>query len=173
MLYYSTLRDADPKVREGIWNLMCQCDSDFYPPLSVREPTDSIMCGTGVSESKPYTFFDMVQDMSVIVDDECVGAVIGFYEDYVLDDVDDVPRTYVMFILVSPECRGRGMGRMLYNEMLGMMEGKGKGVCTRTWSTNYAHLALARSLGLVREVILENDRGNGVDTVYLVKDEVC
>jgi hypothetical protein len=43
-------------------------------------------------------------------------------------------------------------------------------VITRTWSTNHNHLALARNMGLTRSVVLENDRGNGVDTVFLIKD---
>lgn len=171
MLYYRSLKEADSLIRDGFWNLMCECDSDFYPPLSAREPTDSVMSGDLPTESKPYTFFDMVQDMSIIVDDESVEAVIGFYENHVVEDVDDVPRTYVMFILVSSSKRGMGMGRMLYKAMFDRVRGCGNGTLTRTWSTNYAHLALAKDMGLDREVVLINDRGNGVDTVYLIKDE--
>ena len=170
MLYYDTLRDTDPVVRDRIWDLICRCDDDFYPPLSTREPTDSVMVQTGVKESKPHTFFEMIQGTSVLVDSEDVNGVIAFYKGYVLDEVDDIPRTYVMFILVDPDARGRGLGRSLYEAMFEHMSGSEAPVVTRTWSTNYSHLALARSMGLTRSVVLENDRGNGVDTVFLIKD---
>ena len=39
-------------------------------------------------------------------------------------------------------------------------------VCTRTWHTNLGHLHILRKLGFTETCCLENDRGEGIHTVY-------
>jgi RimJ/RimL family protein N-acetyltransferase len=40
---------------------------------------------------------------------------------------------------------------------------------TRTWSTNAAHIAILGKFGFSQIARIENDRGEGIDTVYFAK----
>ena len=78
-----------------------------------------------------------------------------------------MPNIYISTLLVTPCGRGQGLTRKMYEFLFN--EYKNANVFTRTWSTNEAHIKILLGFGFETIKVLENDRGNGIDTVYFKK----
>ncbi|MGH3764416.1 MAG: GNAT family N-acetyltransferase [Pseudonocardiaceae bacterium] len=74
---------------------------------------------------------------------------------------------YVSTIAVFPAMRGHGYARLLYQELFKLPETLPAWILLRTWSTNSGHLRLLYSLGFTVVLTIPDDRGPGVDTLYL------
>ena len=156
--------------REGVKALLFAADNEFIPPLSSRSGTTQTELGKAAgSESGPELYFQgMARQAFVICEEE--GRVLGFLS-YIPDRMLALQEKailcdYVSTIIVSPSCRGQGItGRMYRLLMEKRLEHI---VATRTWSGNAAHLHLLAKLGFEEALRLKDDRGPGIDTVYML-----
>jgi ribosomal protein S18 acetylase RimI-like enzyme len=166
------VRRAVPRDREDALRvLLTAADDEFVPPLSSRTSTVQQRLGPAQQRAAgigAYLTALLEQDLLVAEDG---GELLGFLS-YRPGHVVSVPghdplgpMAYVTTIVVAAAARGRGAGRALYRGLLA--EAAGGAVATRTWSRNDAHLALLASLGFVEAIRLPDDRGPGLDTVYL------
>lgn len=159
--------------KEQIWEILCECDEEFYPRLSARESSSQKQLKVGVSQEKalPVSYFkEMIsQEFLVAMEDGRMTGFMTFKKDYLCDALKDFGKSlYITTICVRKDCRKKGIMRELYRVMEQEMPKKyqcGK-VSTRTWSLNEAQLHELEKRGYQRIAVLENDRGNGVDTVY-------
>lgn len=170
-------RAAPGGLAPDLRRLLAAADAEFVPPLSARTSTtqqtltpSSVVGGPGLDA---YLAAVLTQQLLVA---EAGGAVLGLLSwrpdhTVVVPGHDPLgPLAYVTTVVVAPAARGQGAGRALYVALL--RELAGGPVATRTWSRNDAHLALLASLGFVEVVRLPDDRGPGLDTVYLYREPV-
>ena len=101
------------------------------------------------------------------------GALLGFVT-FKLDLVnavlgaDTLPNLYICTLLLSPAARGKGVTAKMYAHLFDSLY-PSVNLFTRTWSTNAAHLKILDRFGFSLIKRIENDRGEGIDTVYFGK----
>lgn len=166
--------------KEAIWEILCQCDEEFYPPLSARNSSSQKQLksedgGSMMQTQKPVAYFEEMirQDFLLAYDEsERIVGFMTFKKDYICESLEKFGRSlYITTICVRSECRGQNILGMMYEYMetevtkqCGCLR-----ISTRTWSLNTAHMhGLARRRYEILD-ILKNDRGNGVDTIYFGK----
>lgn len=155
---------------KALWELLVMADKEFVPPLSARNSTTQKgLSHLQESDSElPTAYYDTLQEQNFLLAME-QGRVIGFLSyrpkhRVELPTDNSIVADYVSTIIVHPECRGRGITEMLYGELLAQSESSN--IVTRTWSTNDAHLHILEKLEFQNICILQDDRGQGIDTVY-------
>ncbi len=164
-------------IREQIWNILCQCDDEFYPPLSARVSSSQKVLKTADGETPrkrgglPTEYFDeMIRQYFIIASEN--GSVAGFMtfrKDYCCEALERFGESlYITTVCVARNRRRQGVLALLY----GFMERRVTQICscnkisTRTWSRNDAQLHTLEKRGYRVLSILPNDRGKGIDTVY-------
>ena len=160
--------------KDQIWEILCECDEEFYPKLSARESSSQkqlIVDETAVGQVKPVTYFNemIAQEFLVAKDGERITGFMTFKKDYICDALREFGTSlYITTVCVRHACRGQGIMKELYacmeNEVWPIY-GCNR-ISTRTWSLNDTQLHELAARGYERLAVLENDRGNGVDTVY-------
>ena len=113
------------------------------------------------------------QQIMVAVEDEKVTAFISYRKNYSCREIPEnlIPNIYISTLVVNPDFRGRNLTRIMYGHLF--EEYKDCFVATRTWSTNYAHIKILTGFGFRVLETLKNDRGEGIDTVYFIKEKKC
>jgi len=160
--------------KEMVWEILCQCDEDFYPPLSARNSSSQKNLkdtGTCSVEEKPTVYYEeMIQQYFILAyeEDEVVGFMT-FKQDYECEALKEFGVSlYITTVCVKKEKRGRGIMKALYQ----VMEQEVSAACgckrisTRTWSLNDAQIHELSKRGYDKLCVLKDDRGPGVDTVY-------
>jgi ribosomal protein S18 acetylase RimI-like enzyme len=77
----------------------------------------------------------------------------------------DMPNIYVCTLIVNPKARGRGLTYRMYDHLFNEKYAD-RNIFTRTWSTNTAHISILKKYNFREIHRIENDRGEGIDTVY-------
>lgn len=153
-----TARKASNKDFNKLLNLFTIINEDFVPPVSKRgtlkENVENIMkiknCYTLILENQ------MKETM----------GIISFKK-----DKEDGKAAYIPWIAVHPKFRRMGVGSMLLSEALKLMKKDHiSSVTTRTWSTNAASLKLWRNAEFKKSKVIKDDRGSGIDTIYLTRE---
>lgn len=158
--------------KKYIWNILVQADYEFVPPLSKRESTTQKNFVTTKSKGEDgiKEYFDalMHQSFLLVEKDSEVVAFMSYICNHRLEigKEKEIVVNYVSTIIVDKAHRSNGLTQLLYQKLFETEEGR---VATRTWSTNAAHLRILEKLGFEKVRTMENDRGNGIDTVYYVK----
>lgn len=171
---------TDEKEKQQIWELLCECDQEFWPPLSARNSSvqKDLRSGaveeeqTGDTVQKPTVYFDeMISQEFILACDE-EGKVAGFMtfkKDYTCDALKDFGTSlYITTICVKKNLRRQHIMSGLYD----CMETTAAAACgcsrisTRTWSENEAHMKGLQHRGYRLLAVLKDDRGPGIDTVY-------
>lgn len=152
-----------------LWNIVVEADKDFIPSLSSRESTTDVNLSVDDSTqcAKPVSYFNELKKQNFILA-LCENKVVGFISyisDITLDVEDYNPAEYLSTIVVMKSYRKSGVASGLYKTFLKVCQGKN--AVTRTWSTNISHMNLLNKLGFVEIKRIENDRGAGIDTVYM------
>ena len=168
------LTDAQKQeYRAQIFDILLACDKDFVPPLSARFSTadTTFSTETGAENGINAYFEDMVsQHVLAAVED---GVMLGFVT-FKLDLInavlgaDTLPNLYICTLLLSPAARGKGVTAKMYAHLFDTLY-PNINLFTRTWSTNAAHLKILERFGFSLVKRIENDRGEGIDTVYFGK----
>lgn len=160
--------------RDEILRLLTAVNHEFVPPLSARSSTtDRDLRNTGETTGLPLSYLDQVMAQSMIAawDGGLIGMLsfIPTHRGAPLDGVA-MPCTYVSTVAVDPTRRRAGLARMLYAELLLSLPSMtpATSIVTRTWSGNTSHLDLLASLDFHVAHRIPDDRGPGIDTVYVV-----
>lgn len=154
-----------------IYRLLDETEDEFVPPLSSRDGTTQT---DGLDEERNDAldeYYEQCLEQSFILahDGDEVYGFLSFRTGYDIDALDTyTPSAYVSTIIVDPDARREGHARAMYHELLTNVpaEVREPYVTTRTWSSNESHLALLDELGFELLTRLEDDRGDGIDTVY-------
>lgn len=163
---------SDPRdYGAEIYRLLDVADDEFVPPLSSREGTTQT---DGLDEARNDAleeYYEQCLEQSFVLasDGDDVHGFLSFRPDYDVEAVRPyAPSAYVSTIIVDPDRRREGYARAMYHELLTGVpaEVEEPYVTTRTWGTNDSHLRLLDELGFELLTRLEDDRGEGIDTVY-------
>lgn len=168
--------DAD---RDGVWQLLVQCDKEFVPPLSARESSFQSELNAGkteIADRKPYLYFEGLKDQHFLLGyeaqtDELVGFM-SFRNGYTCEELADCsPSNYITTLCVSASFRNRGISRRFYEAMEKELPAELRlpYLSTRTWSLNDAHIHLLHTLNFEVAAKLPDHRGAGIDTLYFAK----
>ena len=156
--------------KQTILETMELCDKDFVPPLSARSSTTQKTL-VGGSSSKEGLLSYCNEMLSQVVlgafeGDNLIGFV-SFKENYVSDVISEkgLPNIYLSTLMLKAEARGKNLTRQMYDYLFNTLYAD-RSIFTRTWSTNIAHLKILEKFDFALIKTIENDRGNGVDTVY-------
>lgn len=167
--------DLKEKYSEDIFKMLSDSDKEFVPPLSSRSSTTqkNLCSDCGVQSSDGVKmYFDGMMKQSILgcIDDGKLLGFVSFRENYTCDSIKEntFPNIYISTLIVSPTARGKGLTKKMYSYLFDTLYGD-RNIFTRTWSTNGAHIAILEKFGFVNTVRIENDRGQGIDTVYFAK----
>lgn len=164
------MADADPYA-EDIRNLLVLTDDEFHPPLSGRDgPTQTNDLDAERNDAiDDYHEEVMEQPFIFTLDHDRVVGFLAFRHGYDADAVGDYsPSNYASTLVVHPDHRRQGYARQMYEVLLTELpeEYQSQYVTTRTWSENESHLNLLDELGFKNLTTIEDDRGEGIHTVY-------
>lgn len=167
------------EYRERVYELLYSCEGEFVPPLSQRHSTHQ-MALSGLGDVTPTSYdgirdyFDEMATQAFLLSfwdekREALAAFLSYVPGFVLPyELLDVPTAYVSTICTNRALRNRGIARELYTRL--ELEVDDAVISLRTWSTNKSQIHLLQSLGYRELLRIENDRGNGIDTVYFMKE---
>lgn len=168
--FYDNLPET-PYMKE-VWQILCECDKEFFPALSSRENSRQMnLTGLTTETIYPKSYYDrMVKQNFILAFDE--GKVVGFmtfingYESEELKTIG--PSNYITTICVTNDYRGRGIMGDLYHFMkYDVPEAYQQPyISTRTWSGNDNHLKGLKHQGFDTILRMKDHRGPGIDTVY-------
>lgn len=131
-------------------------EGDFYPPLSERK---------SLSEYLDAELTDNSVTLLALHNQDIVGYVNCQF------NKPQKNESYINTLAVSVRFRGRGIGGKLLQKILETAKLSGfKTIKTRTWSTNKSGLTLYKNCGFEVDYVVKNDRKNGVDSIYLIKE---
>ena len=127
---------------------------DYLPIITV---IDEWWGGRHMADHLPRLFFDYFRDTSFLA--ESGGERVGFLAGFVSASSPDI--AYVHFIGVSPEFRGSGLGRMLYEAFFAAARARGcVEVRAVTHPVNTPSIAFHRAVGFV--VVPGDAEANGI-----------
>lgn len=115
----------------------------------------------------PRLFFLHFEGTSFVAEDE-TGDLAGFLCGFLSQT--DPDEAYIHFVGVSPEHRGEGIGRTLYEHFFEEVRRDGRSVVRCVTSpANDESVAFHEALGFVVDRVAEDYDGPGEDRVLLVK----
>ena len=181
ILLLSDVLKENKKIRNRIWEMLCEADEEFYPPLSVRDSDNVIFLDKQelVPNGKPYVFFEEVMNQFIIVaiEEDNVIGFLSFEKNYINEDLlnNDFKATwYVNALIVDPKHRRKGIANKLYGFLEKIAVGNTPDIFTRTWISNNSHIELVLQRGYQLVITLLNHRGKDKHTVYyrmLIEDQ--
>jgi ribosomal protein S18 acetylase RimI-like enzyme len=122
--------------------------------------------GRDMAPMLPKLFFLHFEGTSFVADDgeDLVGFLIGFLSQTVDDEA------YIHFVGVSPEHRGEGLGRALYERFFDEVRAQGRSsVRCVTSPMNQESVSFHEALGFEVDRVVPDYDGPGEDRVLLVK----
>ena len=158
------------KYRKDIEAIMSLCDSDFVPPLSKRNgTTQREFSGSGISGGGIEAYCDemMKQEVLAAISGSKLLGFVSYRENMVSREImeESLPNIYISTLLVHPESRGMRLTARMYDYILNTLYPE-RNIFTRTWSTNLAHIKILAGFDFCEMKRIDNDRGDGTDTVY-------
>jgi ribosomal protein S18 acetylase RimI-like enzyme len=115
----------------------------------------------------PKLFFIHFEGTSFVAEDTD-GELLGFVCGFLSPTADD--EAYIHFVGVTPEDRGDGLGRALYERFFEEARANGRtSVRCVTSPVNQGSLAFHEAMGFQVERVVEDYDGPGEDRVLLVK----
>lgn len=164
-----------PEVyQDDVWELLCAAEKEFIPPLSERKSTtQQSFSGDKAAKSGLAEYYQQMlqQEFILAIEKEKVIGFLTFIPDHSLQlQAKEFKCDYVTTIVVSSEFRGHGIARKMYYALF--ENRRGKNFATRTWSTNHSHIHLLKKMGFELVALHQNERGEGIDTVYYFKEVV-
>jgi len=179
LLSFEVLEDdvAKKEAEQGLRNIIFEIDYEFVPPLSYRKSTTSSFGTEMIDHNRPEEYLAGVLDQEIIVsrkkyDNQIIGFV-SYKPNHIIKTKEEksIICYYVTTIGVTKGSRGHGISNQFYKNIEEIVKGQteSKFVATRTWSTNKTHIRILKNLGYENVLTIENDRGNGIHTVYFAK----
>ena len=123
--------------------------------------------GRDMAPILPKLFFLHFEGTSFVAEDED-GDLVGFLCGFLSQTSDD--EAYIHFVGVTPDKRGEGLGRTLYEHFFAEALAHGRGLVRCVTSPGNADsVAFHEALGFEVDRVVEDYDGPGEDRVLLVK----
>ena len=123
--------------------------------------------GRDMAPMLPKLFFLHFEGTSFVADDE-EGDLTGFLCGFLSQTDED--EAYIHFVGVTPDQRGEGLGRALYERFFDEVRAHGRTVVRCVTSpVNQNSVAFHEALGFEMDRVVEDYDGPGEDRVMLVK----
>lgn len=169
---------VDEQIADQVWNILVEADTSFIPPLSTRTSGTQTALDSArtVQSAGPVAYFESIRHQHIITarpatPAEPLAGFMSFRPGFHLPYTSPtILYHYVTTVIVRPAFRGNRVTQRMYENLLASAQEFGQGVATRTWSTNAAHIGLLHHLGFSETHRIPEERGPGIDTVYLAKD---
>lgn len=171
-------KDADKKgVEQELRNILYEIDYEFIPPLSYRDSTTFSFGDSTTNHNKPEDYLKNVLNQAIILSkkksDSQVVGFMSYIPNYSVEikNEKNIICYYISTVGVTKGWRGHGITNQFYKLIEEIVKGQtiSDYVATRTWSTNRTHIKILTDLGYKNVSTIENDRGNGIHTVYFAK----
>ena len=156
---------TDEKILSQLRELLVLGDKEFIPPLSSRSSTTqqglSSVAGNGID-----SYFEEMKAQSFVLamEEETLAGFMSFKINHSGAHIPEGENLYASTSVVHPDFRGQGLMTGFYRKMID--EFPARPIYTRTWHENFGHLKVLGRLGFKQIDFIENDRGNGIHTVY-------
>ncbi|MHA2346067.1 MAG: GNAT family N-acetyltransferase [Candidatus Hodarchaeales archaeon] len=166
--------NGDSQIRYQLSSILRSVNEDFVPPLAKRKPIDYWL-----------NLFEKGTILYSAIKDIVIGFLV-FYPELNDDICQEIAETvnlspiiqglhnstlisYLHFITVAPEFRGYGIASQLLSTLLKEHRGvrPAKALRVATWSSNSISLSLYKKHGFQIYHQISNDRGKGLDSIYL------
>lgn len=156
---------TDEKILSQLKELLILGDKEFVPPLSQRSSTTQ----QGLSSAKGNgieSYFEEMKSQSFVLamKGDALAGFMSFKINHKGAHIPEGENLYASTSVVHPDFRGQGLMTCFYREMIRSFPDKP--IYTRTWHENFGHLKVLSRLGFEQIHFLENDRGEGIHTVY-------
>ena len=163
------LKLTDENLLRQLRSLLILGDKEFIPPLSSRSSTTQQGLGEAKSQGGIDLYFEEMKTQSFVLalEGDTLCGFMSFRIDHKGAHIDKEKNLYASTSIVHPDFRGRGLMRAFYTEMIRAFPDTP--IYTRTWHENLGHLKVLDRLGFTQIAFLENDRGEGIHTVYYCK----
>ena len=123
--------------------------------------------GRDMAPMLPKLFFLHFEGTSFVAEDD-EGDLVGFLCGFLSQTNDD--EAYIHFVGVTPDKRGEGLGRTLYEHFFDEVRSKGRGVVRCVTSpANKDSVGFHEALGFEVDRVVPDYDGPGEDRVLLVK----
>lgn len=168
----------DEHIKNQLWEILCECDKEFFPPLSSRESSyQNILNNIDLkTDIQPHSYFnEMLNQLFVLAFEKDTYNVVGFlsfkhnYESEELKGFS--PSNYITTSCIRKKHRNQKIGKNMYlffeNEISKNL--KLPFITRRTWSTNLNQIHIFGKIGFENVNTLINHRGEGVHTIYFAK----
>ncbi len=163
MLLVEKLSDAG--ILSQLRELLSLGDKEFIPPLSSRSSTTQQGLGNANGCGIDLYFEEMKEQSFVLaLEGDRLCGFMSFKINHEGAHIGEKENLYASTSVVHPDFRGQGLMTSFYKEMIAAFPEKP--IYTRTWHENFGHLKVLGRLGFHQIEFLENDRGEGIHTVY-------
>ncbi len=170
-LFIDQLKTSD--YMAPVWEILCECDNDFLPPLSSRESSKQMnLQGLESKAVLPKSYYErMIEQKFILVLNELndLVAFMTFIHAYECPELEVIgPSNYITTICVTKTYRQKGILKQLYTFMKHELPEPYvmPYISTRTWSQNTYHLLGLERQGFEAVKSLKDHRGPGIDTIY-------
>lgn len=159
------------RYKSDIIEILEGADKEFVPPLSSRVSTsDTDLSGGACNKNGCFSYYlDMIggEILGAFSEKGLIGFV-AFRKNVERPYIgrETFPNVYISTLVVSPFARGMGLTKKMYSRLIFEICPEAS-FFTRTWSENGAHLKILSDFGFTLHKRIPNDRGEGIDTVYL------
>ncbi|MBR2937852.1 MAG: GNAT family N-acetyltransferase [Oscillospiraceae bacterium] len=164
-------KEEQQRIYPEAYEMLAAADNEFVPPLSSRSSSTQQDFSQSATNDSIIQYFDQLktQRFAAVFEDGALIAFVSYKENYSCREIapEELPNIYLSTLIVSPKARGKGVTTALYKKLFSEYENVN--IFTRTWSTNTAHIKILDKYGFEVIKVLENDRGNGIDTIYFKK----
>lgn len=162
---------------EEIREILEECDQDFCPPLSFRSGTQQTSWSAAESKDakngiEAYLSDLKEQSMLILKSEQEIIAFLSCRTPYTCEYTWQFEQVcYLTTLCIRKSWRKKGLSLKLYERMLAELYQRYPDhmIVFRTWSTNQAQLHIAGVLGFSQIACLENDRGEGIHTLYFAR----
>lgn len=154
-------------------NMLTLADKEFVPPLSERSSTTqgNLSSRSATGGINAYYAEMAKQEILCAFDNGELLGFVSYRKNYTSEHISksELPNIYISTLVLSPAARGRGLTLKMYSFLFDELYPECS-VFTRTWSTNIAHTKILSKFGFSELLRKENDRGDGIDTVYYKRE---
>jgi aspartate/glutamate racemase len=180
ILVYELLEENTDKkeIEQELLNILYEIDYEFIPPLSYRNSTMFSFGANTTDHNKPEDYLKDVLNQAIILSrkksDHQITGFMSYIPNYSIEikNKKNIMCYYILTIAVTKWWRGHGITNQFYKiiEEIVKKQSTSNFVATRTWSTNRTHIKILTDLNYENVLTIENDRGNGIHTVYFAKE---
>lgn len=147
-----------------------QVADEFVPSLARRtSTTQRDLASPQEGSVAAYVAEMLTQDALLVTTHEGAPAAFMSFRPAYVHPMFAVrgPCVYVSTVAVMPRYRRAGYARSMYRALFSLSRDRSRWVLLRTWGGNCGHLTLLSDLGFEILARIPDDRGPGIDTVYL------